>query len=550
MPSKADERFTWESGDLKLLADWRPFEPPQRTDLAFDDFDPAEHWRDIRGKFRSMPDKLNKVGAFVSTIDAHAWAREHLSGKPHSQVDDYASPLFDYQATAYHGLNGWLRGLRSGYGGSFEVIAREHGIKGMTNFVKKIDQEVEVQTTDEPVSAWRGTFVRGLLADPESMVGEDYVDKGFVSTSLAQNIADIFLRKAGTRGTRILMRVYLPKGTKGRYMSLDPNTPSEAEFLIPRGMTYRVVHVAQHKDANGPYYYMEAILRTDIPQDKSLPTTAELSTRTWLERLLKGQVRDPLTGRYGATGVGRAKAWARKIKGAATFVDKGVADGWASDEDHISGNALETRTMSTQKWLMPIYQYIASSYHELNGFLRGTPEEDRRDRGNGSFFTTEQLREMAFGMDKALDQELVEPVVVHRGTFTRGYLRDPESLIGKTYVDKGFVSTAFAEKEARHFSGFMDENRVPIVQHILLPKGTQGRYIRSGGPKAAYFAAGESEFILPRGYTYRVIDVQAVSPPEAHYEMYMEVVPEIPRDESLPTEGGSEKLLLSEPDRR
>lgn len=75
---------------------------------------------------------------------------------------------------------------------------------------------------------WRG------VDDVNFKPGQVFTDKAYTSTTVKKDVAGFF-------GSHIV-RILVPKGTKGLYVGKDfSENPEEAEFLLSRGMRYRVV---------------------------------------------------------------------------------------------------------------------------------------------------------------------------------------------------------------------------------------------------------------------------------------------------------------------
>lgn len=99
-----------------------------------------------------------------------------------------------------------------------------------------------------------------------------------------------------------------------------------------------------------------------------------------------------------------------------------------------------------------------------------------------------------------------EEIIVHRGTGTNhmfekikgDWKSDPTVLIGESFHDAGFVATSPLKEGG--FSG-VGESQAELF--IRVPKGTHGAYIA----KQAH-NENEKEFLLQRGYSYRIIKAE------------------------------------------
>lgn len=120
-----------------------------------------------------------------------------------------------------------------------------------------------------------------------------------------------------------------------------------------------------------------------------------------------------------------------------------------------------------------------------------------------------------------------EEIIVRRGTGTRhifekmpkGWEKDPFLLVGKTFEDKGFTATSPFEKGGFGGTG---KNQAELI--IRVPEGTHGAYIES-----VAHADLEKEFLLQKGYTYRIIKAEYVYdnpyfPEEGRLRVYTEIL--------------------------
>ena len=99
-----------------------------------------------------------------------------------------------------------------------------------------------------------------------------------------------------------------------------------------------------------------------------------------------------------------------------------------------------------------------------------------------------------------------EEIIVHRGTGTKhifekitgDWRTDPIVLIGRSFSDKGFTATSPFTNGGFSGSG---ENRVELF--IKVPARTHGAYIAQESNLEI-----EKEFLLQRGYSYRIIKAE------------------------------------------
>ena len=140
---------------------------------------------------------------------------------------------------------------------------------------------------------------------------------------------------------------------------------------------------------------------------------------------------------------------------------------------------------------MALYAYTEVDYREINGFLR-----------HGTYISDENKGFIDL-MDTAIAKSVLKDnIVVHRGStgemfgFPANYrptVADLKQFVGRSFTDKGFVSTSAGQ------GGFLDS----VMFDITVPKGKgRGGYL---GWESAH--PTEAEFVLKRGASYKITDV-------------------------------------------
>jgi hypothetical protein len=128
----------------------------------------------------------------------------------------------------------WNRHLRH----NFDATAKEKtDIKVLTNAINKHSVPEDVVVTRRVgLSALGITKERGKAAPVNDVVGRAFVDKGFTSTTLMDDIDGVDFDNAN-----IKMNIHVPKGTKGMLVNVPrPNGVDEQELLFPPGLKYTV----------------------------------------------------------------------------------------------------------------------------------------------------------------------------------------------------------------------------------------------------------------------------------------------------------------------
>ncbi|MDX3258116.1 ADP-ribosyltransferase, partial [Streptomyces sp. MI02-2A] len=143
------------------------------------------------------------------------------------------------------------------------------------------------------------------------------------------------------------------------------------------------------------------------------------------------------------------------------------------------------------------------TYKEMNGFLRG-------DTTKWSPYVQHNIDEV----DRALAGNPVpEDLMVVRGTGI-GHLKldDPLEMLGRTYDDKGFMSTSLGDHPVPAFAG------EDALLHLRVPKGTPALWVE----RVSKFGMGERELLLGRGTQFRVTRVFMDN---GQVQVYGEVLP-------------------------
>jgi hypothetical protein len=185
--------------------------------------------REVDSLLRSAARPPESFRDFVGDIEAaEDWGEEKWRAWRDSLTGTEDRALYEYGNFSYANINA---GLRSG-GTLSETIQKD---------VKAIDSALNKSKVPENVSAFRGLYhseIANAFADGDSgrLVGMEFQDDGFISTSLDANTA---YRHSRADPDSALARIYVPEGSRGAYV--DPVTQrGEAELLLPRGTRFRV----------------------------------------------------------------------------------------------------------------------------------------------------------------------------------------------------------------------------------------------------------------------------------------------------------------------
>jgi hypothetical protein len=158
--------------------------------------------------------------------------QELFDWKKHKSSD----AVREYVGYGYQGINKSLRDPQK-----WQQIASELTIESTEVFVRQLQQVIEeAPRLLQDVYSYRG-IKQGNYVDMISSlkIGDEFVDKGFVSTSLNKLTAEnaFASRNRPSEADGMLIRIINPAGTKGLMVGGD----IEEEWLLPAGSRFRVI---------------------------------------------------------------------------------------------------------------------------------------------------------------------------------------------------------------------------------------------------------------------------------------------------------------------
>lgn len=172
------------------------------------------------------PDKVRELEKFSNEMaDVYAPGLKSLHPLQHKALQDYTG-------TTYRGVNQYLRSGQADPEDQHHLAAIPH-----------LDSAFEKLRIKEPIIAYRGAVYPEFFDAPSgSLVGHQFKDPGYMSTSLDLNTAYGFMRmKHKAQKKAVLMEVRLPKGARATYMEGITENPGELELLVDRNSDFRVV---------------------------------------------------------------------------------------------------------------------------------------------------------------------------------------------------------------------------------------------------------------------------------------------------------------------
>ncbi|QIN93829.1 ADP-ribosyltransferase domain and MuF-like fusion protein [Microbacterium phage Alakazam] len=135
-----------------------------------------------------------------------------------------------------------------------------------------------------------------------------------------------------------------------------------------------------------------------------------------------------------------------------------------------------------------VRSYVQLGYESINGVLRGGRP------------LSEKMGEIVSDLKALTASRTTKDLTLHRGMLDFDFLGpqfrkegfDPALLVGKSFTDKGFISTSYGGSSALEELGDL-----PIQLEILAPKGTRGSLINNDR---------EREFLLDADSTFTILD--------------------------------------------
>lgn len=187
----------------------------------------------LEGHENAVLDYNNRVEASRHSVDAAdpptAQMTAMPAGAPKTALKYYTSNA------GYTAMNGHLR--------------KNKGKSGTTGAAKSIadaDKAFEQSRLPEPITTLRGVRgnadVFGALwtqRRDQNWTGAEFLDHGYSSSSVQMSTARGFAGAPGPNA--VVMRVYMPTGTRAINLGQGSQYPGEAEILLNRGARFRIV---------------------------------------------------------------------------------------------------------------------------------------------------------------------------------------------------------------------------------------------------------------------------------------------------------------------
>lgn len=173
------------------------------------------------GKFSSNEKKFNSLNE--KEIDD----MQKSSDKCYNNLtSDEKDAMYEYAMGGYQDVNDFLNGKFEGY-------------ENTKDFVNQIDNAMSKYLLNKDIISYRGT--NGKYYE-DYKVGDIFSEKMYYSTSLNKNIAQGF---ADDKDNAIIAEIRVPKGTKSIYIGDNTEYEFEAELLLGRDLSYKVIEKSE-----------------------------------------------------------------------------------------------------------------------------------------------------------------------------------------------------------------------------------------------------------------------------------------------------------------
>ena len=340
--------------------------------------------------------------------------------------------------------------------------------------------------------------------NPKDLVGMEFIDKGFVSTSTAITPATNFIRNSTMPG---VMVIKLPKGTKAA--ALDRFKP-ELEVVVQAGSRFRITS-AIRTQRRLPGIMVDEVLVLEVEHVGYL---SKVDNDHSIEKYNPNRhpAGSPQGGQFapaegggsgdsggsggdGQVNVSDPKALESHVRDQIAMEQGSGGTFDPSDDDYVG----DMRDLSGPEGLhSKILQEQESWRDDLSD-----EESSAIDRFQGNAYEkiNEALREGDYDEDAdaivgVLDRSaLSSDLIGYRGVHT-GFLpsQDPTELVGREFTEKGFTSVSTSITSATQFAR---SKAMPGMMAVSLPKGTKAAALDN--------FRNELEVVVQAGSRYRIV---------------------------------------------
>lgn len=172
---------------------------------------------------------------FHTDKEASQWAIDYFGSWIKGIEDDKGNIgklIYNYSGGMNILYNDFLRG--------YNRIEKEQ-IPEYSRNISIMAKEISKFSLEENIIVYRYThkvLFRKLFESSKPKIGKTFTEKGFMSTTL---VADLLRQFAKEHKYNCILKLYLPKGTKGAYISGGKIKLHEQEFVLPPNATFKLI---------------------------------------------------------------------------------------------------------------------------------------------------------------------------------------------------------------------------------------------------------------------------------------------------------------------
>lgn len=196
---------------------------------------------------REVVFESEKYKEFENSEEGNAWGWRHFSDVLTPENNSAYESVFFYTGSMSRKWNKVLRSYPSIESGQFESSARgvfaEDGEQ--IGRILEVNSVLTQHIIPENIVVYRYTekkLIKKLCSTRILKTGMCFTDKGFFSTTLVKQLLLGFAKK---HRYDCLLKIYIPKGTKGAYVSIknSPSILNEQEVLFAPNLKLEIVKV-------------------------------------------------------------------------------------------------------------------------------------------------------------------------------------------------------------------------------------------------------------------------------------------------------------------
>lgn len=164
--------------------------------------------------------------------------------------DDELRVINNYTGSMYARMNRTLRGKDA----THPISETPERAKQTNDHIKVMDQAIAKTKLKSDQTLWRAA-----TSSTQIKVGQTISDKGYGSTSMREQVADVFLGQnmsSSKKPVQYIMKINAKKGQTGIFAQNARNNSYENEFILPHDVEYKVTKVKKTDD----FYEIEADL--------------------------------------------------------------------------------------------------------------------------------------------------------------------------------------------------------------------------------------------------------------------------------------------------